>query len=140
MPFLFVGELEMFNLSNVDKNQVHLLNPLVLAYIGDAVYELNIRTKVIDKGNIKTSNMHRRSIEYVRAKSQAEAIDRIMEKLTEVELDLVRRARNTHSLTVPKNADLEDYKKATALEALIGYLYLKEDYNRVQEIIDWCIE
>lgn len=130
----------MFNLSNVDKNQVHLLNPLVLAYIGDAVYELNIRTKVIDKGNIKTSNMHRKSIEYVRAKSQAEALDRIMEKLTEYEVDLVRRARNTHSLTVPKNADLEEYKKATALEALIGYLYLKEDYGRIQEIIDWCIE
>lgn len=129
----------MFNLSNVDKNQVHLLNPLVLAYIGDAVYELNVRTKVIDKGNIKTSNMHRRSIEYVRAKSQAEALDRIIEKLTELELDLVRRARNTHSLTVPKNADLEEYKKATALESLIGYLYLKEDYTRVQEIIEWCI-
>ena len=122
----------MFNLSNVDKNQVHLLNPLVLAYIGDAVYELNIRTKVIDKGNIKTSNMHRRSIEYVRAKSQAAALDRIMASLTETELDLIRRARNTHSLTVPKNADLEEYKKATALEALVGY-------DRVQEVIDWCV-
>ena len=130
----------MFNLSNVDKNQVHLLNPLVLAYIGDAVYELNIRTKVINEGNIKTSNMHKKSIEYVRAKSQAEALDRIKDNLTEIELDLVRRARNTHSLTVPRNADLEDYKKATALEALVGYLYLKEDYDRVKEIIDWCIE
>ena len=129
----------MFNLSNVDKNQVHLLNPLVLAYIGDAVYELNIRTKVIDQGNIKTSNMHKRSIEYVRAKAQAEVLDRIIENLTESEMDLVRRARNTHSLTVPKNADLEDYKKATALEALIGYLYLKEDYDRVQQIIGLCI-
>jgi len=129
----------MFNLSNVDKNQVHLLNPLVLAYIGDAVYELNIRTKVIDKGNIKTSNMHKKSIEYVRAKSQAEALDEIIEKLTELECDIVRRARNTHTLTVPKNADLEEYKKATALEALIGYLYLKEDYDRLREIIAWCI-
>ena len=129
----------MFNLSNVDKNQVHLLNPLVLAYVGDAVYELNVRTKVIDQGNIKTSNMHRRSIEYVRAQSQAEALDRIIDNLNEVEIELIRRARNAHSLTVPKNAELEDYKKATALEALIGYLYLKEDYERVQEIISWCI-
>ena len=125
-----------FNLSNIDKKNINLINPLVLAYIGDSVYEVYVRTKVVNDGMLKTNKLHRLSTEYVKAKAQAEALVSILENLTEEELNIVRRGKNANSNTIPKNADVMDYKKATALEALIGYLFLSDKIERLNEIID----
>ena len=132
--------MNSFNLSNIDKNKVSLINPLVLAYIGDSVFEVYVRTKVVNDGMLKTNKLHRLSTEYVKAKAQAEALIRIAENLSEDELDIVRRGKNANSNTIPKNADVADYKKATALEALIGYLFLSDKYERLNEIIDLILK
>lgn len=125
-----------FNLSNIDISNVGLINPLVLAYIGDSVFEIYVRTKVVNDGMLKTNKLHKLSTEFVKAKAQAEALVRITENLTEDELNIVRRGKNANSNTIPKNADIADYKKATALEALIGYLFLSNKIERLNEIID----
>ena len=125
-----------FNLSNIDEKNINLINPLVLAYIGDSVFEVYVRTKVVNDGMLKTNKLHRLSTEYVKAKAQAEALVSILENLTEEELNIVRRGKNANSNTIPKIADVVDYKKATALEALIGYLFLSNKLERLDEIID----
>ena len=120
--------------SNVDKPE--LINPLVLAYIGDAVYEVYVRTFIIGNGAIKTNALHKMaSKNFVSAKAQAGILDRITEFLTEEELNIVRRGRNANSNTIPKNADIADYKKATAFEALIGYLFLGKKNERLEELM-----
>ena len=128
--------MNSFNLSNIDNKNLNLINPLVLAYVGDAVFEVYVRTKVVNDGMLKTNKLHRLSIEFVKAKAQAEALERIKDNLTEEELNIVRRGKNVNSNTIPKNAEIADYKKATALEALIGYLFLGENQDRLNEIID----
>ena len=113
-----------------------LLNPLVLAYIGDAVYEVYVRTFIINDGAIKTNELHKMaSTKFVSAKSQAGILDKLLDSLSEEELNIVRRGRNAHSNTIPKNADIADYKKATAFEALIGYLFLNGENERWEEIV-----
>ena len=120
--------------SNVDRPE--LLNPLVLAYIGDAVYEVYVRSFIIGNGAIKTNELHRiASRKFVSAKAQAGILDKITEFLSEEELNIVRRGRNANSNTIPKNADIADYKKATAFEALIGYLFLGRKNERLEELI-----
>ena len=117
-----------------------LLNPLVLAYIGDAVYEVYVRVYIAKKGEIKTNALHKASISFVSAHAQSDILEEIEDSLTEEELNIVRRGRNAHSNTIPKNASIADYKKATAFEALIGYLFLKNDINRLEEIIKITLE
>ena len=117
-----------------------LLNPLVLAYIGDAVYEVYVRVYIAKKGEIKTNTLHKASISYVSAHAQSDILEEIEDSLTEEELNIVRRGRNAHSNTIPKNASIADYKKATAFEALIGYLFLKSDIKRLEEIIKITLE
>ena len=116
-----------------------LLNPLVLAYIGDAVYELYIRLHIAKNGALKTNALHKSSIGFVCAKAQANILEKIENDLTEEEKNIVRRGRNAHSNTIPKNASVADYKKATAFEALIGYLFLKNDIIRLEELIKYAI-
>lgn len=128
-----------FNLSNIDKEKANLLNPLVLAYIGDAVYEIYVRTKVVNDGICNTNVLHHKATTYVKAKAQADILESIYEDLTDGEKEIVRRGRNVKSNTIPKNAEVLDYKKATALEALIGYLFLTEQINRLKEIIEWVL-
>lgn len=120
------------NLSDSDINQ---LSPLVLAYIGDSVFEVFIRTSIIADTTASVHKLHKRSIEFVKAKAQSDKIHRIMETLTNEEQNIVRRGRNAKSGTIPKNADLTEYKYATGFEALLGYLYLKKDYTRLLEIL-----
>jgi len=117
-----------------------LLNPLVLAYIGDAVYEVYVRIYIAKKGEIKTNTLHKASISFVSAHAQSDLLEEIEDSLTEEELNIVRRGRNAHSNTIPKNASIADYKKATAFEALIGYLFLKNDIKRLEEIIKITLE
>ena len=112
------------------------LSPLALAYIGDAVFEIFARTKVLSEGNAPVNKLHKRTKEFVKAKAQAEMYFRIEDKLTEEEKAVFRRGRNAKSFTVPKHADLMDYRHSTGLEAVFGYLYLMGRQARLQELFD----
>lgn len=133
---LFEKFLDEFDFKQSDINQ---LSPLVLAYIGDAVYEVFIRTLLISEGNVPVHILHKRSTGFVKAKAQSEIIHRIMPSLTHEEFDIVRRGRNAKSGTIPKNADVTEYKYATGFESLIGFLYLKKDYDRLITIFKMAI-
>ena len=116
--------------------EVKMLSPLVWAYVGDGVYELYVRTKLIENSNAKPHKLHIESIKYVKASAQAEILKRIEENLTEEEKDIVRRGRNTQNHHVAKNASVADYTHATAFEALIGYLYLTKQDERLKHILE----
>ena len=104
--------------------------------MGDAVYEVYVRKRVMETGQVNADRLHIMAVPYVKAKGQAEAVRRLLEGfLSENEAALVRRARNRRTSSKPKNADLMDYKMATAFEALIGYLYLSGEAERLEEIM-----
>lgn len=111
------------------------LNTTALAYIGDAVYELYIRSHVLDSGKVHVDILHRSAVKYVRAEGQSEALKKIFDELSVEEQSLVKRARNRKILSKPKNTDPMTYKQATAFEALIGELYLSGSRERLEEII-----
>ena len=123
-----------------DIKDVDMLSPLVWAYVGDAVYELYIRTHLINNSNAKPHKLHVESIKYVKAKAQADILKKIQDILTDEEKDIVRRGRNTENHHVAKNANVADYAQSTAFEALIGYLYLSKKDDRLKEILDSCID
>ena len=114
---------------------VRTYSPLVLAYIGDAVYELMIRSKVINHGSMQVNKMHKHSAALVKASAQAQLIKALQEELTEEELADYKRGRNAKSATMAKHATMIDYRMATGFEALIGYLYLQAQHNRLLELI-----
>ena len=122
-----------------DETEINMLSPLTWAYVGDCVYELYIRTKLINQTNLKPHKLHIETIKYVKAQAQAEFLKNIYEKLTEEEKDIVRRGRNAENHHLPKNANVQDYMYATAFEALIGYLYLTKQDERLNEILNLCI-
>ena len=122
------------------KEEVNLMSPLVWAYVGDSVYELYIREKLVNATNLKPHKLHIESIKYVKAKAQADILKSIMDKLTDEEKDIVRRARNAENHHLPKNAEPEDYMYSTAFEGLIGYLYLCKKDERLKEILEMCIQ
>ena len=119
---------------------VNLLSPLTWAYIGDAVYELYIRTNLVNKTKLKPHKLHIESIKYVKAKAQADILKELMEILTDEEKDIVRRARNAENHHLPKNAEPEDYMYSTAFEGLIGYLYLCKKDERLKEILEMSVK
>ena len=110
-------------------------SPLALAYIGDAVYELIIRTKVVNHGSMQVNKMHKRSAGLVKAETQANLI-----KLTAEELAVFKRGRNAKSVTTAKHATMIDYRMATGFEALVGYLYITEQFDRVIELVSAGLE
>lgn len=122
-----------------DEKEINLMSPLVWAYVGDAVYELYIRTYLVDTTRLNPNKLHIASIGYVKASSQAKLLLKLMPELSEKEQDIVRRARNTKNHHLPKNANIADYSYSTAFEGLIGYLYLTKQNNRLSEIITKCI-
>ena len=123
-----------------DINEAKLLSPLVWAYVGDSVYELFVRTKLTNKSNAKPHKLHIESIKYVKAKAQADILKKINDKLTDDERDIARRGRNTENHHVAKNANVADYSQSTGFEALIGYLYLTRQDERLEEILNMCID
>jgi len=125
---------------NLSENDINMLSPLVLAYIGDAVYEVYIRTLLVSQPNTPVHKLHRQSVEYVKAKAQSDIIHGIMEQLRPDEQDVVRRGRNAKSGTIPKNADVTEYKYATGFESLVGYLYLKKDHPRLMQVLKMAVE
>lgn len=119
-----------------DEMQVNMMNPLVWAYIGDGVYELFVRNYLVNNSNAKVHELHVNAIKYVKAKSQAEILKMLDDKLSDEEKNIVRRTRNTQNHHVPKNADPSDYMYATAFEGLIGYLYLNKQTDRLNFIFN----
>lgn len=120
-------------------SEVNMLSPLVWAYVGDSVYEMFVRTNLVNNSNAKPHKLHLESIKYVKAKAQAEILEKIFDKLTSKEREIVRRGRNTENHHVAKNANVADYAYSTAFEALIGYLYLTHQDERLKEILDMCM-
>ena len=112
-------------------------SPLALAYIGDAVYELAIRTLVMNRGNTQVNKMHKRTAGLVKAGAQAGFYKILEEILTEEERAVYRRGRNAKSATMAKNATMKDYRMATGFEALIGYLYLTEQFERMAALLGY---
>lgn len=128
---------ERFHLHAVDAASY---SPLALAYIGDAVYEVMIRTRVVNQGNTQVSKMHRHDADLVKAESQARLIRLLEADLTEEEEAVYKRGRNAKSASGAKNASVIDYRTATGFEALVGYLYLTERLDRLAELVGLGLE
>jgi len=113
-------------------------SPLALAYIGDAVYDLIIRTAVVERGNQPANKLHKSAVKYVNAAAQAAVAEALEQggSLTEEELTVYRRGKNAKPHTMAKNASPGEYRKATGLEALVGYLYLSHRFGRVLELLE----
>lgn len=121
--------------------QAKLLNPLVLALVGDAVYEVFIRSYLVEKHrDMNAHKIHVKAVAHVKAHGQSEYMKLIIEDLNEEELSIFKRARNSKSGSTPKNADLNEYKWATGFEALVGYLYLSEKNERLNCIFEKIIK
>lgn len=110
-------------------------SPLALAFVGDSVYEAFIRTRLVLSANQSAAKLHRAAVHFVRAGAQAQAMQTILPTLSEEEADIYKRGRNTHSHTVPKNADVTEYRAATGFEALVGYLYLSGQNDRLNRVM-----
>lgn len=123
---------EQFEVPDVD---IRTYSPLALAYIGDCVFDLVIRSVVVGKGNTRANQLHQRTSQIVKAHTQALMIEYLQDQLTEEETEIYRRGRNAKSPTMAKNATMADYRKATGLEALVGYLYLTDRFERVVELV-----
>lgn len=122
----------------LSKEDIVMLSPLQLAYVGDAVYELLVRTYLL-KEKMPVNKLHRTTISYVKAEAQANIVHSLDELLDEKEKQMVKKGRNAKSNTVPKNANLIDYKYATGLETLFGYLYLTKQDSRINELFEKII-
>lgn len=117
------------------ERDIRSFSPLVLAYIGDGVYELVIRTLVVEKGNRQVNKLHRQASRLVKSQAQSAMVEILMPMLTQEEAEIYHRGRNAKSYTVAKNASVGDYRRATGFEALLGYLYLKDDMPRLVELV-----
>ena len=120
--------------------EVNMLSPLVWAYIGDSVFEMFIRVNLVNHSNAKPHKLHKQSIHYFKAQAQAEILKKIQDSLTPKEQEIVRRGRNVQNHHVAKNANVAEYAQSTAFEALIGYLYLTKQDERLKEILESSIQ
>lgn len=120
----------------------NLVNPLVLAYVGDAIYELEIRKRIVLTGVNKVNDLQKICTKYVSAKGQSSFIEKMIDAgiLSEDEIDIYKRARNSHVKSHPSNTDIVTYKRATGFEALFGYLYLNNKYDRIVELVEFVME
>lgn len=128
---------EQFGIPRAD---LKTYSPLTLAYLGDGVYDLIIRSLVAARGNTKVSKLHRRTSGLVKAHTQAAMAEALKPYLTEEEADIYRRGRNAKSFSTAKNATVADYRKATGFEALMGWLYLRDEFPRMVELVQKGIE
>lgn len=128
--------IEEFIPIHKNKQEINQMSPLVWAYVGDCVYELYIRTYLVDNTNLNPHKLHIEAIKYVKAGNQATFLKDFYEKLNDEEKDIVRRGRNTNNHHLPRNSNVQEYMYSTAFEALIGYLYLNQNYERVKFIIE----
>lgn len=128
--------IEEFIKLEKDEQEINQLSPLVWAYVGDCVYELYVRTYLVETTKLNPHKLHIEAIKYVKAGAQCNALENIMDNLTEEEKNIVRRGRNAQNHHLPKNSNVQEYMYSTAFEGLIGYLYLCKKFDRVKEIIN----
>ncbi len=128
---------EMFGLGEVDVNQY---SPLTLAYIGDSIYDLIIKTLVVNEGNKQVQKFHKRTSRFVQASAQSQMMRVLQERLTEEEHAVYKRGRNAKSVSPAKNQSVTDYRRATGFEALMGYLYFKKEWKRMLELVKIGLE
>ena len=128
---------EQFGLPDVD---IRTYSPQVLAYSGDGIYELIIRTILVDRGNRQAGVLHKKASNYVKASAQAAMIAELQEELSEEELQIYKRGRNAKTVTMAKHATMHDYRAATGFEALMGYLYLTDQMKRMIDLIKTGME
>ena len=123
---------EVLNLQEVDADSY---SPLVLAFIGDCVYDLVIKSMIISRGNTQVHKLHEETSRFVQASTQSLMMRTMQQHLTEEEHAIYRRGRNAKSVSPAKNQSITDYRRATGFEALLGYLYLKKDYERLMALV-----
>lgn len=133
-----IEELKKVQLDEI--KEAKQMSPLTLAFIGDAVYEILVRKTIVNSHKAPVHKLHFATVSFVKASAQARAIALIEPLLTEEEQDIVRRGRNSSSMTVPKSAQPKEYRMATALEALFGYLYLSKQSDRLEELFFYIFE
>ena len=132
---------EMFlNEFGLEEQDIRTYSPLTLAYIGDAIFELVIRTVLVERKNTQAEKLHKAATKIVKAETQALMAEAIKEELTEEELAVYKRGRNAKAVTRAKNATMSEYRRATGFEALMGYLYLKGDMERMIKLIHLGVE
>ena len=129
----------MFDLEVLDEKNVKNMNPQVLAFVGDGVYSLYIRHRIVSTSDLKGKGLHDLSTHYVKASGQSNFISKLQPMLNETELAVFKRARNHKTLSQSKNAKIVDYRRATGLEAVLGYLYLTGQFDRLNELLKDCI-
>ena len=120
--------------------EINTLSPLTWAYVGDSVYELFIRMYLVNTTKLKPHKLHIEAIKYVKAKAQADILQKIDKALTDKEKEIVKRGRNAENHHLPKNATVQEYMHSTGFEALIGYLYLTKQDERLQDILKLCVQ
>lgn len=123
---------ELFHMKEVD---VHSYSPLTLAYIGDSIYDLIIKSLVINHGNKQVNKLHKETSGFVQASAQSLMMRAMQEHLTEEEHAVYKRGRNAKSISPAKNQSITDYRRATGFEALLGYLYLKKEWKRILDLV-----
>lgn len=128
---------QQFQCEEVD---IRTYSPLTLAFLGDCIFDLVIRTVIVERGNRAADSLHKQKSEIVKASAQSSLVEAILEDLTEMELTVYRRGRNAKSYTSAKNASISDYRRATGFEALMGYLYLTNQEERMIELIKTSME
>lgn len=119
---------------NNEKVDIRLYSPQALAFLGDAVYEILVRERIVHRANMPVNKLHLQAVEQVRASYQSKAYAVVEPVLTEEELAALKRGRNISSIKPPKNGTMQDYRRATGLECLFGYLYLKGEIQRINEL------
>ena len=128
---------EQFDLKEID---IKTYSPLTLAFIGDGIYDLVIRTIVVGQGNTRARDLHSHTSHLVKAATQSAMMETLIPALTEEEEEIFRRGRNAKSTTMAKNASMSDYRRATGFEALMGYLYLTDRFERIVELVKIALE
>ena len=131
---------ENINQSNMSEKEAYQYSPLALAYIGDSALDLLVKTYYVKNSNKQTYKYHKDVCNIVKAVNQAQFIDSIMDELSEDEMDIYKRGRNATTHSKAKNATMGEYRKATGLEALFGYLYLKGDMGKLNSFVDRMID
>ena len=131
---------KFLNEFGLEEQDLRTYSPLTFAYIGDAIFELVVRTVLVERKNAQAEKLHKAATKIVKAETQALMIEAIKEELTEEELAVYKRGRNAKAVTRAKNATMSEYRRATGFEALMGYLYLKGDIERMIELIHLAVE
>ncbi len=129
----------IFGLCNLSESECKLLNPQVMAFVGDGVYTLYVRNKVALENNCKSGELHKITSSFVKATEQSHILDKIMPLLNDEQKDIFRRARNYKTHSVAKNASVMEYRRATGFEAVLGYLYLTNNIQKLNEILQICV-